>query len=94
MIFAGLETPAAATTPPSSRPVCWIQVRVPWTAVAMLALEETSVGKKRARAGGRSWTRESPLGALRSRMEMLAPAEMRVWTVARPRPEALGEEKG
>lgn len=55
----------------------------------MLSVEETSVGKKRARAGLSSWTRVSPLGALRSRMEMLAPAEMRLWMVARPRPEAL-----
>ncbi len=55
----------------------------------MLSVEETSVEKKRARLGVSSWTRASPLEALRSRMEMLAPAEMRLWMVARPRPEAL-----
>jgi len=55
----------------------------------MLSVEETSVGKKRARWGVSSWTRVSPFETLRSRMEMLAPAEMRLWMVARPRPEAL-----
>ena len=91
MILAGVETPAAATTPPSSLPVSLIHWMVSLTAEAIESVSETSAVKNRAREGPSCWTTEAPVSALRSRIAALPPAARIVWTVARPRPEALEE---
>ena len=89
MILAGVETPAAAITPASSKCVSWIQARVEATAAATDAEEETSVSKKRAEEGRRVDTSVSPREAFRSRIATLAPRQAKREAVARPRPEAL-----
>jgi hypothetical protein len=55
----------------------------------MLSVSETSTWKNFERVGGREVTREVPASWEMSRIEMLAPADIRFVMVARPRPEAL-----
>ena len=65
----GFATPAAATTPPSSFPVCFVHSTDPFTAAAMLSLLETSVRKNFSLSVPISWIKNSPSSSFLSSTE-------------------------
>ena len=87
--FAGVETPAAAITPPSSLPVSLDQARAPLTAVAMLSVSKTFVSKNLVFPPQISFTNSWASSTSISRMATYPPARQMSSTHARPRPEAL-----
>ena len=69
MILAGLATPAAAMTLPTSFPVPPTHESVPFTAFAMLSVLETSVVKNLILCSQRSLARAFPRSSFMSRMD-------------------------
>jgi hypothetical protein len=76
--------------PPRGLPVWAVQATVAATTDAMLAVSETSQGRKWAVVGPSSVARLVPSSSFMSRIMALPPAAQMSRTQARPRPEALG----
>ena len=86
---AGVETPAAGTTPANGLPVSLIQSTAPATAAVMLSVSRTLHSKNLATPLGRFETNSAPFSAFKSNIATWPPFLHISSTQAWPSPDAL-----